>query len=287
MTTKNSFNHDRRLFLIYMLVSAGSLITGCAMRVPSKIKSMTSGFRIYNGFNPNIRHKQHQTWHQNATEFNKVEWAGTQYQIGLNEPVIAPARGKIWAQYSQRGYHGLEGVVEIMHGGGFMTRLFHMQPRSCPYKQGKVVERGTKIGRTSVKMGLKTSMEFGHIFGDLDDYGHNLSYMKAWDGSQLDHEFDQVDKRAHSHKKLIEEFRSKYVGPGKEQLTKTGHGVPLVLSHDNKGRYLWSLRTFFKLLENIYNSHPELYNGTKNENDRLIEDIYSTQPMILTLPLKA
>lgn len=111
--------------------------------------------------------------------------------------------------------------------------------------------------------------------------------MKPWDGtSTLDHEFEEVDNRSKLQKELIDQLRSKYIGPGKKEMNNTLGGIPAVCSHDGKGRFLWTHSVFFKMLEQIYINHPELYMGTGNENDQLIKDIYENQPVILTLPFQ-
>jgi len=123
--------------------------------------------------------------------------------------------------------------------------------------------------------------------GDMDDYGHNLSYMKYWDGTHLDDDFDEVDKRSIRHIKLIDDLRKKYIGPGSERFQATINGVPTSLKHDSNSYYTWSCAMFFRLLKQIYNNHPELYQGTRAENDTLIREIYNTQPVTLTLMFKS
>jgi hypothetical protein len=65
------------------------------------------------------------------------------------------------------------------------------------------------------------------------------------------------------HLKLISELRKKYRGPGVELFNETFLGIPKSFSHDKKGHFPWSHSKFFKLLEKIYNNHPELFKGTR------------------------
>ena len=85
---------------------------------------------------------------------------------------------------------------------------------------------------------------------------------------------------------LIDQLRLKYIGPGKKEMSNPYRGIPDVCSYDGNGKFLWTHSVFFKMLEHIYNNHPELYKGTKSENDQLIKDIYDNQPVTLTLPFK-
>ena len=280
---------SRRNFLKGMFLAGTGLFTGScsSLRVPSDLRSVAKGYRPYNGINPHAGRKQIQTFLDNIIE-HKAAWAGAQYSKDLDEPIVSSARGKLLWIRTKRGYHGLENDIRISHGGGISTRYFHMKPYSCNLSYGQIVERGDVIGHTLRGMPFKTSMSYNGILGDMDDYGHNMSYMEYWDGTHIDHTFDEVCERSIRHVRLIGDLGRKYIGPGLAnfEIPNQSIGVPFALSHDSAGFYLWSPAMFFKLLKQIYDNQPELYSGTRPENETLIREIYSTQPVTLTLMFK-
>ena len=264
----------------------GGWLSGCAWYyTPSSMRKVTKGFNVYNGFNPYVKGRQTQTYLDNIVE-HQIAWAGTQYSKSLYEPVIAPARARVDSVLTIHGYHGLETDIRMSHGGDFYTRFYHLKPNSAVVTVGQIVERGAVIAHTGQGIPFKTNMNFNGNMGDLDDYGYNMRFMKPWDGSEVDHNFSEVDERKKMQVKLIDEMRSKYIGPGFKEMENTLGGIPKVCSHDGDGYFLWTHSIFFKMMEHIYNSHPELYKGTRNENNQLIKDIYENQPVILTLPFK-
>lgn len=278
----------RATFAFASAFTFGGMFSGCAYGVPSKLRGVAKGFSPYNHINPYVSAKQRQTFLDNIFE-HKPAWAGAQYYRHLNEPIVAPANGRVLYLATKPGYHGLEDDIKIDHGGSFITRMFHCKAgsgREAGLDFYKEIKRGEVIGRAQ-GLPFKTCMWFDGVLGDLDDYGENMSYMKYWNGAPLDFTYEEIEYRKKHHLKLISELRKKYRGPGVELFNETFFGIPKSFSHDKKGHFLWSLSKFFKLLEKIYNNHPELFNGTRMSNKQIIQDIYDTQPVVLTLPFKS
>ncbi len=268
-------------------IAFGGLFSSCALRVPTELRSVSKGFSPYNRINPYIPVKQRQTFLDNIRE-HKPAWAGAQYHRRLNEPIVAPADGIIDRCMTKKGYHGIEDEIVIDHGGTFSTRFIHCNPYSAKKAgmiYGKQVKRGQVIGRAQ-GLPLKTSMYFCFILGDMDDYGEHLSYMKYWDGTPLDYDYLEIGYRKKHHLQYISELKERYFGPGADLLKEVSRSVPRTLNHDSKGYFTWSSAKFFKFLEQIFINNPEFFKGNRSDNHKLIQNIYNTQPVVLTLPFK-
>lgn len=278
---------NRRTFVKVTVLAAAGLVAGCTFwnRLGSELKPIAEGFEPYNGINPYARLWQKQTFLDNILE-HRVAWAGAQYHnLPPGTPIIAPADGILALKYTRNDYHGLEDYIVIEHGLLFSTKLYHMKPRSCMVPKRSEVKRGDVVGLAG-HIPFKTGMKFYGILGDMDDYGENFEYMKPFDESQTEEEYGVIG-RSNLHMELITELRQKYIGPGKERLNDVGPtGIPKSLSHDSSGKYPWSYAMLFRLLNQMYKNHPELYRGTRSENDSLVKDIFYNQPIILTLPFK-
>ncbi len=286
-TSQKNQGMNRRTFLNFSVFVVAGFLAGCVSwkRIGSELKPIAEGFEPYNGINPHARRWQRQTFLDNIYE-HKVDWAGAQYHnLPPNTPIIAPADGTLALKYTKTGYHGLEDSIVIDHGLLFSTKLYHMKYRSCKIPKRSEVKRGDVVGLTG-HIPFKTGMKFFGILGDMDDYGENFNYMKPFGGFQTEEDYGVI-RRSNLHMKLISELRQKYIGPGKEQLNDVGStGIPKSLSHDTSGEYPWSYAMLFKLLNQMYQNHPELFRGTTSENDSLIKEIYVNQPVVLTLPFK-
>jgi hypothetical protein len=295
-----SLKLNRRTFIKLSVLAAAGFIAGCGFwnKLGSELKPIAKGFEPYNGINPYARKWQRQTFLDNILE-HKVAWAGAQYHnLPPGKDIIAPADGIVYWQSTVNDYHGLEDQIIINHGALFSTTLFHMKAGSCTKEKDFPVKRGEVIARAG-HIPFKTKMSFAGIMGDMDDYGERLSYMKPFDDTEPEFGYHNrggywgsAQKREDQQKKyvhidLISELREKYIGPGREKLMDVGFaGVPKSLSHDSSGRFPWSVAMVFRLLNQMYQNHPELYRGTRSENDALINDIYNSQPVVLTLPFK-
>ena len=285
----NTLNEDRfvtrRKFLYITIVTSIGTILGCGGPFKykrSELGEVLRGYSAYRLKNPNAGNKQIQTFLDNVLEHGAYA-GGTQYRLAHNAKIVATARGKIIKVRTRKGYHGLEDDVYIDHGGGFHTRYFHMKANSSELSWFKEVNRGDIVGLASYDLPFKTSMKFNGILGDMNDYGHSMGYMQYWDGTQLDHSYDEIVSRSKSHIELISELRVRYVGPGSEPMKKTNfYGIPVTLSHDEAGQYNWSYAMVFRMLKHIYDKQPNLFIGT--DNDDLIKEIYNSQPVVNTLP---
>jgi hypothetical protein len=186
----------RATFAFASAFTFGGMFSGCAHGVPSKFRGVAKEFSPYNRINPYVSAKQRQTFLDNIFE-HKPAWAGAQYYRHLNEPIVAPANGRVKYLKTKTGYHGLEDDIKIDHGGSFITRMFHCKAgsaREAGLHYGKEIERGEVIGRAQ-GLPFKTCMWFDGLLGDMDDYGKNMSYMKYWDGTPLDFTYKEIEDR--------------------------------------------------------------------------------------------
>lgn len=298
---KQLFNSltDRRTFLkLVSLLGASAAIptlSSCGVTgIRGDLAGPASGFNPYNGRNPNLKHYHHerQTWLDNVIE-HKVDWAGIQYVTSYKEPIVAPADGIIAsAQINRKGYHGLEDKVVMNHGGGIQTVYIHLSPhgsgRLVDYlSTDKIVRRGEEIGRGGEF--FKIYMFRENLIGDMDHYGPNMGYMDYWDGkTKLDFPFDEVGKRNDKQISLMYDLILKYQGPGAAQLQDVCGSIkiPKMLVHKLGRDNLWEHAMVIKLLQYMYDNNPGDFDGTRQENDNLIAEIYQKQPVILTLPFK-
>ena len=295
----NSITNRRNFLRITAILGVSAAIPtilGCnSLGIKGDLSVAVNGFKAYNGFNPNLKyyHQERQTWLDNVIE-HKVEWAGIQYDIAGSEPIVAAANGKIaHIEVKKNGYHGLEDKIIMDHGGGIRTHYIHMRSNGSKgliklAQTNIVVKRGEVIGFGGKY--FKIYMYRKSIIGDMDNYGPHMGFMDYWDGkTNLDFTPDEVSEKNNEQIYLIYDLIKKYVGPGAEQLRDVNafSKIPNILVHNygNKN-YCWEHAMVFKLLKFMYDSQPKNFNGTKQENDNLISEIYQKQPVILTLPFR-
>lgn len=281
---------------------------GCAHSGGPKgdLKIVTNGFNVYRGRNSKLRfpHGTHRTWINLLQNFG-YKHTGYSYNLPGNEPIVACASGKVIEADlkigSGRNPDKESGdIVTILHESDFnwqgnynwqgvKTTYYHMRSNSRQVSVGDKVNRGDILGYEGapndlhVKHYLRT---VGYNREQPNNWGINHKYMDYWDGkTELDFPRDIVEKRNRKQINLIREFNGNYMGPGFEHVRNIFSGFM------HRGRWAkedthWSPIEMFKLAEYIFRRSPELFKGSKKNNENLISGIYENQPIILTLPFK-
>ena len=173
---------DRRMFIKIVgciTLNFSLSLCGCSLRsnVRGELSVAAKGFDPYNDINPNLRsaHHQYQTWRDNMIE-HKVAWAGTQYKLPHNEKIVACADGIVQKVKSFFGYRGPEVNERIIHGGGIISRYFHMKHNSSNIGWNKEISRGDVVGLSDGNMPFKASMYRRGILEDPDHHGPRMGY---------------------------------------------------------------------------------------------------------------
>jgi len=292
--------------LTALLVSG---LFGCAHAGGPKgeLKIVTNGFKVYRGRNPKLRfpHGTYSTW-VNLLQDYGYKHTGYSYTLPGNEPIVACASGKVIEAYlrigSGRNLNKESGdIVTILHEpdfnwvgnynwGGIKTTYYHMRSNSRQVSFGDKVNRGDILGyegaphNMHVKHYLRTE---GFNREQPNNWGINHGYMDYWDGkTELDFPRDIVEKRNRKQISLIREFNENYMGPGFEHVRFIYNSGFMHRGRWAKEDTRWSPIEMFKLAEYIFRRSPELFKGSKKNNENLISGIYENQPIILTLPLK-
>jgi hypothetical protein len=242
--------------------------------------------KLYNGVNPNLR-----MYHVGyCPSFSRSISAIVSPGIDYNSNHMYAAADGVVSQVgkidtSRTGRIG-GGVIKVAHDirthGVIFTSIY--AHTGTPYvKPGDFIKRGDLIADVMYTPNAKLMILKSQNYIDPDNYGHNHSYMKYWDGTEISNE--NVDQ-----KNLVQ---LQIVGDLIKACSQELELWPRY--HTNQESYkgraegcVWDQTEMFRYLSELYNARPRLFPNLPPEKFAEYKfEFYANQPIVFSLPLKA
>jgi hypothetical protein len=252
--------------------------------------------KLYNGINPNLKKMQLSS---NPGCYFKGS-LGAQFSGSYATPGIDYQSGVLYASASGEVARIVDLKDVSTRLGGYMVYISH--PTAGPnladwviitmyahiYKPnldvGQKVERGEKIADVMYPNHAKLMLKRWQYFVDPDNYGQNQSYMDYWDG-KTGLEIENTRERCLKQEQIYWEIRGK---ANPKLYAELRNHFPKSHRNDGKHKHLWDFVEMFRYIEELYRIRPHFFPGLEQEEfNKLKNEFYANQPIILTLPLKA